>query len=66
MAQRLNLIDVKFKVIWFVLAFALSLIVPNGVFVSLWCGMFGRLYIVYFVVFHLESLREFAQWAVTI
>lgn len=36
---------------WFLIGFALSLILPiNGVFISLFHGVFGRLYILYWVI----------------
>lgn len=38
---------------WFLIAFTLSLILPiNGVFFSLFHGMFGRLYIIYWMVIY--------------
>ncbi len=46
---------------WFMIAFCLSLILPdNGVCLSIWHGLFGRLYILYFIVrYHVEL---FAWW----
>jgi hypothetical protein len=40
---------------WYLIAFALSLTVPaNGIFLSLWHGFFGRLYIVYWLIVYKE------------
>lgn len=38
---------------WFLIAFALSLILPpTGIFLSLFHGIFGRLYIIYWIIIY--------------
>ena len=39
------------NLMWYAIAFGVSFILPtNGIFLSLWHGVFGRLYIVYWLV----------------
>lgn len=47
---------------WMLIAFALSLMIPaNGIFLSLFHGIFGRLYIVYFIIKYHEILFSFIK-----
>lgn len=47
---------------WFFIAFALSLIIPvNGIFISLFHGIFGRLYIIYWLVVYQDIWFPFIK-----
>lgn len=55
-----NLRPRRINGMWYLIAFGLSMIVPsNGVFLSLWHGLFGRLYIVYWVIVYHEMWMHF-------
>lgn len=47
---------------WFLIAFALSLTIPsNGILLSLFHGLFGRLYIIYFFIMYNETFFNFVD-----
>jgi hypothetical protein len=61
MLQKCNR-EIKVNSMWFFIALALSLIVPdNGVFISLFHGIFGRFYIIYFFVVYYDIFFDFLK-----
>ena len=57
-------INIKFKPMWFLIAFACSLLVPgSSIFFSIWHAIFGRLYIAYWMIKYSEIWLGWIEYA---
>lgn len=52
---------------WYLVAFAMSLTVPtNGIILSVWYGIFGRLYIIYWLIVYHEMYIPWIKKLITL